>query len=84
MLQRKSNLTGSSSPDALAECVRQLDTYFAGQLKAFDLPLSFKATDFQARVLRALQQIPYGTNRHLRRNSEPGRKPESCACGGLG
>ena len=38
----------------------QLDAYFAGELKSFDLPLVFNGTDFQRQVWTALQAIPYG------------------------
>ena len=43
-----------------AEAVRQLDEYFAGDRKAFDLPLHLSGTDFQVQVLEELQRIPYG------------------------
>lgn len=42
------------------EAVRQLNAYFAGTLKAFDLPLAIDGTPFQATVWRTLQTIPYG------------------------
>jgi methylated-DNA-[protein]-cysteine S-methyltransferase len=38
----------------------QLDAYFAGQLTAFDLPLTLAGTAFQRTVWAALQDIPYG------------------------
>lgn len=44
----------------LAEARRQLQEYFAGQRKEFDLPLKLTGTEFQVSVLEALQQIPYG------------------------
>ena len=40
--------------------VRQLDAYFAGRLRQFDLPLAPVGTAFQQRVWRALCDIPYG------------------------
>ncbi len=43
-----------------AEAVRQLDEYFTGDRKAFDLPLHLSGTDFQVQVLEELQRIPYG------------------------
>ena len=43
-----------------AEAVRQLDEYFAGERRDFDLPLHLTGTDFQVRVLEELQRIPYG------------------------
>jgi methylated-DNA-[protein]-cysteine S-methyltransferase len=42
------------------EAVRQLDAYFAGRLRQFDLPLAPDGTTFQRRVWRALCDIPYG------------------------
>jgi len=45
----------------LKETERQLAGYFAGSLTTFDLPLAPAGTDFQLRVWRGLEQIPYGT-----------------------
>ena len=42
------------------EVRRQLEAYFAGELKVFDVPLAPQATPFQARVLDELLKIPYG------------------------
>ncbi len=39
---------------------RQLDEYFIGDRRAFDLPLLMVGSDFQKRVWGALMQIPYG------------------------
>lgn len=39
----------------------QLDSYFAGERPAFDVPLLFTGTDFQKKVWEALLAIPYGT-----------------------
>lgn len=39
---------------------RQLEEYFAGKRKDFDLPLKLNGTEFQVSVLDALQTIPYG------------------------
>jgi methylated-DNA-[protein]-cysteine S-methyltransferase len=45
--------------DALA----QLRAYFSGEVQAFDLPLELVGTEFQRRVWKALQEIPYGETR---------------------
>lgn len=39
---------------------QQLEEYFAGERRVFDLPLHLTGTDFQVRVLEELQRIPYG------------------------
>ena len=44
----------------LANARKQLDEYFKGARKDFDLPLKLGGTEFQVSVLRALQNIPYG------------------------
>ena len=44
-----------------AEVIRQLDEYFAGDRTEFDVRFAESGTDFQRRVWRALDEIPYGT-----------------------
>jgi methylated-DNA-[protein]-cysteine S-methyltransferase len=44
----------------------QLDQYFAGERKEFDVDLAPDATPFQASVLAALREIPYGETRSYR------------------
>ena len=39
---------------------KELDEYFIGERKVFDLPLKFNGTKFQERVWNALLKIPYG------------------------
>jgi methylated-DNA-[protein]-cysteine S-methyltransferase len=48
---------------AFPDAVEQLDAYFAGELREFDLRLEFEGTEFQRRVWAALQTIPYGATR---------------------
>ncbi|CAJ1225021.1 6-O-methylguanine DNA methyltransferase [Levilactobacillus zymae] len=51
--------TGSTAPLTLA--LDWLRAYFDGQAPSpFDLPLQPEVTDFRARVLQGLTQIPYG------------------------
>lgn len=45
----------------LAEPLRQLQAYFAGELREFDLPLAPEGTPFQKRVWTGLLTVPYGT-----------------------
>ncbi|MET7698183.1 methylated-DNA--[protein]-cysteine S-methyltransferase [Streptomyces sp. NPDC005485] len=44
-----------------AEAARQISAYFAGRLTAFELEFAVTGTDFQRRVWRAVEEIPYGT-----------------------
>ena len=51
-------------PTALLQsAVNQLEEYFKGKLKRFDLPLNFEGTLFQNKVWQRLQMIPYGETR---------------------
>ncbi len=47
-------------PKLRCEATRQLQAYFGGTLRRFDLPLVLDGTPFQERVWRALADIPYG------------------------
>ncbi|MCY3963662.1 MAG: methylated-DNA--[protein]-cysteine S-methyltransferase [Acidobacteria bacterium] len=47
-------------PAALAEAKHQLEEYFAGERREFELPLASQGTDFQHRVWDELRRIPFG------------------------
>ncbi|AGK95592.1 methylated-DNA--[protein]-cysteine S-methyltransferase [Clostridium pasteurianum] len=44
----------------LKKANEELQEYFSGKRKNFDLPLEAEGTDFQRKVWKALQEIPYG------------------------
>ena len=44
----------------LLEAIKQLNEYFAGDRKVFDLPLQQPGSDFQQQVWQQLLQIDYG------------------------
>ncbi|GMT49186.1 MAG: XRE family transcriptional regulator [bacterium] len=45
------------------ELSKQINEYFGGMRQSFDLPLVLPGTDFQLKVWKVLQEIPYGTTR---------------------
>lgn len=45
---------------AFTQVCQQLDEYFAGQRRQFELALAPAGTEFQRRVWQALTEIPYG------------------------
>jgi methylated-DNA-[protein]-cysteine S-methyltransferase len=47
----------------LREAANQLQEYFGGRLRQFRIPLDILGTEFQKRVWRQLQEIPYGETR---------------------
>lgn len=48
-------------PAVVHQAREQLDEFFAGQRRRFDLPLRMHGSAFQRRVWQALQEIPYGS-----------------------
>ena len=50
----------SSKNKDLLETVKQLDEYFKGKRRDFDLPLSASGTDFSCNVWKEMLKIPYG------------------------
>jgi methylated-DNA-[protein]-cysteine S-methyltransferase len=52
-----------SAHEVLREAANQLQAYFAGQLRVFGIPLDLQGTEFQIRVWRQLQEIPFGETR---------------------
>jgi AraC family transcriptional regulator of adaptative response/methylated-DNA-[protein]-cysteine methyltransferase len=48
----------------------QLEEYFAGKRRDFDLPLVLAGTPFQQKVWTGLQTIPYGTTRSYKQQAE--------------
>jgi methylated-DNA-[protein]-cysteine S-methyltransferase len=51
---------GAHAYQILHDAVRQLRAYFAGELRQFTIPLDPQGTDFQMRVWRQLETIPFG------------------------
>lgn len=47
-------------PETLQPCVTQLQEYFKGNLKHFNLKLNPQGTPFQKKVWQQLQSIPFG------------------------
>lgn len=56
-----SPVAAASGNGLTARCKQQLQDYFAGTRRQFDLPLAAPGTDFQRRVWQALMTIPFGT-----------------------
>ncbi|MFT5872369.1 MAG: methylated-DNA-[protein]-cysteine S-methyltransferase [Clostridium sp.] len=46
------------------EVIAQLDEYFKGKRRNFDIPLSIEGTQFRKKVWNALKDIPYGETRN--------------------
>ena len=57
--------TDAPKPEPLIACITQLTEYFQGTRKTFELLLKPNGTDFQQKVWRHLQEIPFGKTRWL-------------------
>ncbi|MEU8624586.1 methylated-DNA--[protein]-cysteine S-methyltransferase [Streptomyces sp. NPDC048669] len=74
---------GEPDPVPFDETIRQLDAYFAGELKEFDLPLHLDGTPFQRTVWAELRRIPYGETRSYGELAEILGKPGASRAVGL-
>ena len=43
-----------------ANCARQLQEYFAGERREFDVPVHARGTEFQVRIWEELMKVPFG------------------------
>ncbi|GJM12583.1 MAG: methylated-DNA--protein-cysteine methyltransferase [Pseudohongiella sp.] len=59
-MQRRHESDWSKDASPFRTACSQLDAYFSGELREFDLPLKPQGTDFQESVWHALTRIPYG------------------------
>ena len=76
----QSNLASSEQTSAfevLSQCEEELNSYFAGKLKEFKVPVLAKGTPFREKVWEALRQIPYGKTARYRDIAECIGNPKS-------
>jgi len=66
-------------PAPLVEATTQLERYFRGELRQFDLRLTPRGTDFQRAVWEALVEIPYGETTSYGRIARRLGKPPGAA-----
>ena len=68
----------SSCPSPASDRVfAQLQEYFHGQRKSFDLKYRVEGTDFQKKVLNALKEIPYGETRSYQEVAKMAGRPKA-------
>ena len=78
------NKTQGDLSDILIEARNQLEAYFSGRLRAFDLPLNIKGSAFQKGGCLLILQIPYGetwTYGDLAKELNSNPRPVGGACG---
>ena len=62
----------------LEKAILQLDEYFLGKRKIFDLPIKFNGTAFQNKVWKELMNIPYGTTKTYKEIAALVENPKAC------
>ena len=78
------SLEGEEGLTALLErAFQQLEEYFAGKRKQFDLPLSLRGTEFQRQVWAALRDIPYGETRSYGQIAQAVGRPKAVRAVGM-
>ena len=67
----------------LLKCKKELDEYFQGKRKEFNIPLKLYGTEFQKKVWSALEEIPYGETRSYKDIAIYIENPKGCRAIGL-
>lgn len=77
---KKATTVGVADPDDdLVRAVRrELDSYFAGQLRTFSVPVALSGTAFQEQVWQALKKIPRGVTISYRDIALQIGRPKAC------
>jgi len=80
----KIKLTGCKKANALTDkAAGQLEEYFAGKRREFDVPLDPQGTQFQRIVWNALLKIPYGETRSYKQIAQMVGNPKACRAVGM-
>jgi methylated-DNA-[protein]-cysteine S-methyltransferase len=72
-----------SSETRFSKALDQLDSYFRGDLKNFDLDLDIQGTLFQKSVWQELLKIPYGKTINYGEMAERIGNPKACRAVGM-
>lgn len=74
---------GCDRTPLLENAARQIEEYFDGRRREFDLPLAPSGTPFQREVWSALRGIPYGQTRSYRDIAAAVGRPLACRAVGM-
>ena len=82
--EANAKMIGKKEASTLTDiAAKQLEEYFAGERKRFDLPLNPSGTDFQRSVWKALTDIPYGKTKTYKQIAEMIGNPKACRAVGM-
>ena len=79
LMERQLSLKiANKSPSKFAKEVQsQLNAYFNGKLKKFDVPLHVEGSDFSLKVFKEMTKIPYGKTKSYKQIAEKIKEPKS-------
>ncbi len=77
---KKATTVGVADPDddLMRAVWRELDSYFAGQLRTFSVPVALSGTAFQEQVWQTLKEIPWGATVSYRDIAVRIGRPKTC------
>lgn len=81
--EERPDLTLEKETELLAKAAKQLNEYFTGSRKSFDLPLAPQGTTFQQKVWNALKAIPYGETRSYGEIAKSIQQPKAARAVGM-
>lgn len=73
----------SNVPPILTECKSQLQEYFSGTRKNFDVPVRPEGTEFQKKIWSELMKIPFGESTSYSAIAKQINNPEAARAVGL-
>ncbi len=79
----KEKATSKQADLFLFKVKEELEEYFSGQRKEFDIPLAPQGTDFQKKVWKALQNINYGTTASYKEIAQKINNPKAVRAVGM-
>ena len=79
----KADCNAAQGNPLLREAEKQLQAYFAGELRVFTLPLAPIGTAFQQKVWQCLQTIPYGQTVCYAEVAQRVGNPKACRAVGM-
>lgn len=83
ILTRSPSVRYADDTDLLRQTEQQLTEYFAGSRTSFSIPLKLQGTDFQKRVWKVLQTIPYAKTMSYGQVAALAGNPKACRAVGM-
>jgi methylated-DNA-[protein]-cysteine S-methyltransferase len=66
----------------IAQCCKELDEYFKGKRRHFEVKVYLQGTDFQNKIWKKLQAIPYGKTISYAALAQEAGHPKACRAAG--